>query len=63
MTLHALSMPLGILSAGPLLDAFGVEPLLAACAAIQTLVMLLVALAALPARRTMPLGQIEARAA
>jgi MFS family permease len=63
MTLHALSMPIGILGAGPLLDAFGVEPLFAACAAIQTVVMLLVALAAMRARRAMPLAQIEARTA
>jgi MFS family permease len=62
MTLHALSMPIGILSAGPLLDAFGVEPLFAACAAIQTLVMLLAALAAVRARRALPLGHIVARA-
>ncbi len=57
MTLHALAMPVGIVGAGPLLDAFGVTPVFAACAAIQTLVMLLVAQAALRARR------LEARAA
>jgi MFS family permease len=50
MTLHALSMPIGILGAGPLLDAFGVEPVFALCAAIQTAMMALVALAALRAR-------------
>jgi MFS family permease len=63
MTLHAISMPIGILGAGPILDYFGVEPLFAACAAIQTLVMLLVALAAARARRAMPLEHMEASAA
>ena len=50
MTVSALAMPIGILGAGPLLDAFGVELVFALCAAIQTLVMAGVALAALRAR-------------
>jgi predicted MFS family arabinose efflux permease len=50
MTIHALAMPVGILGAGPLVDAFGVEPVFGLCAAIQTLVMLNVALAAWRAR-------------
>lgn len=50
MTVYALAMPIGILGAGPLLDAFGVELVFALCAAIQTLVMAGVALAALRAR-------------
>ncbi|HXV03539.1 MAG TPA: MFS transporter, partial [Gaiellaceae bacterium] len=35
MTLYALAMPIGILGAGPLLDAFGVTPVFAAAAAVQ----------------------------
>jgi MFS family permease len=50
MTVHALAMPVGILGAGPLLDAFGLTPLFVACAAIQTAVMAAVALAAVRAR-------------
>lgn len=50
MTVYALAMPIGILGAGPLLDAFGVELVFALCAAIQTVVMAGVALAALRAR-------------
>jgi MFS family permease len=50
MTLYALAMPIGILGAGPLLDAFGVDPFFAAAAAVQTLTMAGVALAALRAR-------------
>jgi predicted MFS family arabinose efflux permease len=50
MTLYALAMPIGILGAGPLLDAFGVEPVFALCAGIQTIVMAGVAAAALRAR-------------
>jgi MFS family permease len=50
MTLYALAMPIGILGAGPLLDAFGVDPLFAAAAAVQTVTMAGVALGALRAR-------------
>ncbi len=50
MTLYALAMPIGILGAGPLLDAFGVEPVFALCAVVQTVVMAGIALAALRAR-------------
>jgi MFS family permease len=50
MTLYALAMPIGILGAGPLLDAFGVTPVFALCAGIQTVVMAGIALAALRAR-------------
>ena len=49
MSIHMIAMPVGILGAGPLLDAFGVAPVFAACAGVQTLVMTLVALAALRA--------------
>jgi MFS family permease len=50
MAIYALAMPIGILGAGPLLDAFGVEPVFALCAAIQTMVMAAVALSAVRAR-------------
>ncbi|HET9322949.1 MAG TPA: MFS transporter [Gaiellaceae bacterium] len=50
MTVYALAMPIGILGAGPLLDAFGVGPVFAICAAVQTVVMLIVAVAAVRAR-------------
>jgi len=50
MTLYALAMPIGILGAGPLLDAFGVEPVFALCAGIQTVVMAGIAVASLRAR-------------
>jgi predicted MFS family arabinose efflux permease len=50
MTVFALAMPIGILSAGPLLDLLGVAPVFALCAAIQTLIMGLVAAASLRAR-------------
>jgi MFS family permease len=52
MTLYALAMPIGILGAGPLLDAFGVDPVFAAAAAVQTVTMGGVAVAALRARAT-----------
>jgi hypothetical protein len=51
MTLYALAMPIGIVGAGPMLDAFGVDPVFAVAAAVQTLTMAGVALAALRARR------------
>jgi MFS family permease len=50
MTVFALAMPIGILGAGPLLDLLGVTPVFAICAGIQTVVMALVAAAALRAR-------------
>lgn len=46
MSLHMIAMPIGILGAGPLLDAFGVGPVFATCAAVQTLVMAGVTIAA-----------------
>ncbi|HEX2434545.1 MAG TPA: hypothetical protein VHI55_11420, partial [Gaiellaceae bacterium] len=52
MTLYALAMPIGILGAGPLLDAFGVAPVFAAAAAVQTVTMAGVALAARKASAT-----------
>lgn len=50
MTLYSLAMPIGLLGAGPLLDAFGLRPVFAAAAAVQTAVMSGVALAAVRAR-------------
>jgi MFS family permease len=52
MTLYALAMPIGILGAGPLLDAFGVTPVFAAAALVQTLAMAGVAIAAHAASAT-----------
>jgi MFS family permease len=54
MTLYALAMPIGILGAGPLLDAYGVAPVFALCAGIQTLAMAGVAAASLRARAPRP---------
>jgi MFS family permease len=50
MTLHALAMPIGLLGAGPLLDAYGVGPVFLGTAAIQTVAMTGLALAAMRAR-------------
>jgi MFS family permease len=50
MTLYSLAMPIGLVGAGPLLDTFGLEPVFAAAAAVQTAVMAGVALAARRAR-------------
>jgi MFS family permease len=50
MTLYALAMPVGILGAGPLLDAYGVDLVFGAAAAVQTLTMGGVAFAALRAQ-------------
>jgi MFS family permease len=52
MTLYALAMPIGILGAGPLLDAYGVEPVFAIAALIQTLTMAGIAMSATRARAT-----------
>ena len=60
MTVHALSMPIGILGAGPLLDAFGVTPVFALCATIQTAVMAAVAGAAVRARVASEVDRVEA---
>jgi MFS family permease len=51
MTFYALAMPVGILGAGPLLDAFGVDLVFALAAAVQTVTMAGVAVAARRARR------------
>jgi MFS family permease len=62
-SLQMVAMPIGILGAGPLLDAFGVEPVFAACAAIQTVVMTGLALAALRAREPDPRADSSSRRA
>jgi MFS family permease len=62
MTLYALAMPIGILGAGPLLDAFGVEPVFALCAGIQTVAMAGVAAASLRARDETKLPTLESAA-
>jgi len=58
-SLHMVAMPVGILGAGPLLDAFGVTSVFAATAAIQTLVTIGIAYAALAARKV---SRVEAAA-
>ena len=45
MIVWAAAYPLGLFAAGPVLDAFGVEPVLVAFAAVQTVAMAVVALA------------------
>jgi MFS family permease len=50
MTLFALVTPIGLLGAGPLLDAFGLQLVFALCAAIQTVTMTGAAIAAFRAR-------------
>ena len=49
-SLHMIAMPVGILGAGPLLDSFGVASVVAICAAVQTLVMIGLAFAAVRER-------------
>jgi MFS family permease len=56
MTLHSLAMPIGLLGAGPLLDAYGVGPVFMGTAAIQTVAMTGLALAAVRARAPGPAG-------
>ena len=51
MTLFALVTPIGLLGAGPLLDAFSLEVVFGLCAAIQTVTMTGAAFAAFQARR------------
>ena len=46
----AVVTPLGLLGAGPVLDAFGVRPVFVAVAAIQTVAMAAISYAALRAR-------------
>jgi MFS family permease len=62
MTLYALAMPIALVGAGPLLDAFGVGPVFALAAATQTLMMAGVALAALRARAQPGLQEAPAQA-
>ena len=51
LTMFALVTPIGLLGAGPLLDAFSLELVFALCAAIQTVMMTGAAIAAFRARR------------
>jgi MFS family permease len=50
MTLFAVVTPIGLLGAGPLLDAFGLQLVFGLCAAIQTVTMTGAAIAAFRAR-------------
>jgi predicted MFS family arabinose efflux permease len=54
MTLYALAMPIGILGAGPLLDAYGVDLVFGLAAAVQTVTMAGVAFAARRAQKPGP---------
>jgi hypothetical protein len=49
-TFFGLVQPLGVLGVGPVLDAFGPEPVLVAFAAVQTVMMAAVAVTSLRAR-------------
>jgi predicted MFS family arabinose efflux permease len=49
--IFGLTQPIGVLGAGPVLDAFGVEPVLVAFAAVQTAMMTLIAVTAAKARQ------------
>jgi len=50
MTLYSLAMPIAFVGTGPSLDAFGLDPVFAVAAAVQTAVMAGVAVAAARAR-------------
>lgn len=50
MTFFALTTPLGLVGAGPLLDQFGLDLVFALCAAVQTVTMAVAGLAAIRAR-------------
>jgi MFS family permease len=62
MTLYALAMPIGIVGAGPMLDSFGVAPVFALAAAVQTVTMAGVAGAALRAHSAGLRGGVTAEA-
>jgi predicted MFS family arabinose efflux permease len=49
MLVWAIAYPLGLFAAGPVLDAFGTEPVLVAFAAVQTVTMAVAALASVRA--------------
>ena len=53
-TVWGIGQPLGLLLAGPVLVAFGPEPVLVAFAAVQTVTMLGVSVASLRARARAP---------
>jgi predicted MFS family arabinose efflux permease len=50
--MFGLIQPIGVLGAGPILDAFGVEPVIVVFAAVQTAMMSVIALTAVRARAT-----------
>jgi predicted MFS family arabinose efflux permease len=49
--LFGLAQPIGVFAVGPVLDAFGPQPVLVAFAAVQTVAMSLVAAASFAVRR------------
>ena len=57
MLLFSAAQPIGVFAAGPILDAFGVEPVLVAFAAVQTVAMTVIALTALRERESLELAQ------
>jgi predicted MFS family arabinose efflux permease len=61
MLVFALGQPVGVFIAGPVLDAFGVEPVLVAFATIQTLAMSVIAVTAFRARERAPVLAAELR--
>jgi MFS family permease len=62
MVLYGLVQPIGVFGAGPVLDAFGPQPVLVTFAAVQTVAMLLVAGAAFAARASVRAALAEAAA-
>jgi hypothetical protein len=59
MLVWAAAYPLGLFAAGPVLDAFGFEPVLVAFAALQTITMAIVALVSARAATAAPKPAVE----
>lgn len=62
MIVAGVAQPLGLFGAGPVLDAFGTRPVLIAFAAIQTVMMALIAYVSLRARAVLPPDTVEQHA-
>jgi predicted MFS family arabinose efflux permease len=61
MLVFALGQPIGVFVAGPVLDAFGVEPVLVGFATVQTLAMSVIAVTAFRERERAPALAAEPR--
>jgi predicted MFS family arabinose efflux permease len=61
MLVFALGQPIGVFIAGPVLDAFGVEPVLVGFATVQTLAMSVIAATAFRERERAPAFAAETR--